>query len=65
MSFGFYVRQCLRPHGPRRIFRWIMTDPGNLKAYEAADLKENRTTHHVRDLATMMRGLGGGDQLPA
>ncbi|MFJ7495824.1 transposase [Streptomyces sp. NPDC097727] len=57
---------------PRRIVRWIMTDPGNLTADDAADLKEIRTscpeldavTHHVRDFATMMRDLRG-DQLPA
>lgn len=57
---------------PRRIVRWIMTDPGNLTVDDAADLKEIRTgcpeldavTHHVRDFAAMMRGLQG-DQLPA
>ncbi|MFE0646299.1 ISL3 family transposase [Streptomyces sp. NPDC058877] len=57
---------------PRRIVRWIMTDPGNLTADDAADLKEIRTscpeldavTHHVRDFAAMMRDLRG-DQLPA
>ncbi|MGW3108454.1 ISL3 family transposase [Streptomyces sp. NPDC001100] len=57
---------------PRRIVRWIMTDPGNLTAHDAADLKEIRTncpeldavTHHVRDFAAMMRDLLG-DQLPA
>ncbi|MFF4864480.1 ISL3 family transposase [Streptomyces sp. NPDC001231] len=57
---------------PRRIVRWIMTDPGNLTADDATDLKEIRTrcpeldavTHHVRDFATMMRDLRG-DQLPA
>jgi transposase len=56
---------------PRRIVRWIMTDPGNLTADDAADLKEIRTscpeldavTHHVRDFATMMCELQG-DQLP-
>ncbi|MFE7837062.1 transposase [Streptomyces sp. NPDC057474] len=56
----------------RRIVRWIMTDPGNLAAHDAADLKKIRTncpeldavTHHVRDFATMMRDLRG-DQLPA
>ncbi|MCH5677607.1 transposase family protein [Streptomyces gilvus] len=56
---------------PRRIVRWIMTDPGNLTD-EAADLKEIRTscpeldavTHHVRDFTAMMRDLTG-DQLPA
>jgi transposase len=57
---------------PRRIVRWIMTDPRNLTADDAADLKEIRAscpeldaaTHHVRDFATMMRELQG-DQLPA
>ncbi len=57
---------------PRRIVRWIMTDPGNLTADDAAHLKEIRTscpeldavTHHVRDFAAMMRDLRG-DQLPA
>jgi transposase len=56
---------------PRRIVRWIMTDPGNLTTGDAADLKEIRTscpeldavTHHVRDFAAMMRDLRG-DQLP-
>ncbi|MEU5438464.1 hypothetical protein AB0G73_34670 [Streptomyces sp. NPDC020719] len=54
---------------PRRIVRWIMTDPGNLTADEAADLKEIRTncpeldsvTHHVREFATMMGDLRGED----
>ncbi|MBT3150001.1 hypothetical protein HTV45_03605 [Streptomyces sp. CHD11] len=49
-----------------------MTDPGNLTAQDAADLKELRTncpeldavTHHVRDFAAMMRDLRG-DQPPA
>ncbi|WP_442812356.1 ISL3 family transposase [Streptomyces sp. NBC_01788] len=49
-----------------------MTDPGNLTADDATDLKEIRAgcpeldavTHHVRDFATMMRELRG-DQLPA
>ncbi|GAA3500168.1 ISL3 family transposase [Streptomyces prasinosporus] len=80
------VRRCLRPFKaataappvprpaprPRRIVRWIMTDPGNLTADDATDLKEIRTgcpeldavTHHVRDFATMRRELRG-DQLPA
>ena len=57
---------------PRRIVRWIMTDPGNLTADDAADLKEIQTrcpeldavTRHVRDFAVMMRDLRG-DQLPA
>jgi transposase len=49
-----------------------MTDPRNLTADDAADLKEIRAscpeldaaTHHVRDFATMMRELQGA-QLPA
>jgi transposase len=49
-----------------------MTDPGNLTADDAADLKEiqagcpelNAVTHHVRDFAAMMRDLQG-DRLPA
>jgi transposase len=57
---------------PRRIVRWIMTDPGNLTPDDAADLTEIRTscpeldavTHHVRDFAAMMRDLRG-DLLPA
>lgn len=52
---------------PRRIVRWIMTDPRNLAAADAADLMEIRTscpeldavTRHVRDFATMMRDLQG------
>ena len=56
---------------PRRIVRWIMTDPSNLTVDDAADLKEIRVgcreldavTHHVRDFAAMMRDLRG-DQLP-
>ena len=56
---------------PRRIVRWIMTDPEHLTAADAADLKEIRAgcpeldavTHHVRDFAAMMRDLRG-DQLP-
>ncbi|MEV8099678.1 ISL3 family transposase [Streptomyces sp. TLI_235] len=55
---------------PRRIVRWIMTDPGHLTADEATDLKEVRVgcpeldavTRHVRDFAAMMRDLRG-DQL--
>ncbi|MER7842004.1 ISL3 family transposase [Streptomyces sp. NPDC096040] len=57
---------------PRRIVRWIMTEPGNLTADDAANLKEIRTgcpeldavTRHVRDFAAMMHDLRG-DQLPA
>ncbi|MFJ7280936.1 ISL3 family transposase [Kitasatospora sp. NPDC098663] len=63
--------RCPAPR-PRRIVRWIMTDPGSLTADDAADLKEIRAncpeldavTHHVRDFAAMMRDLRG-DQLPA
>lgn len=57
---------------PRRVVRWIMTNPGNLPDEDALTLKEIRaacpeldaTTRHVRDFATMMRDLTG-DQLPA
>ncbi|MBB5110022.1 transposase [Streptomyces spectabilis] len=57
---------------PRRIVRWIMTNPGNLPDEDAQELKEIRagcpeldaTTRHVRDFATMLRDLTG-DQLPA
>jgi transposase len=56
---------------PRRIVRWIMTDPGHLTAEDAANLKEIRSacpeldavTRHVRDFAAMMRDLRG-EQLP-
>jgi hypothetical protein len=57
---------------PRRVVRWIMTDPGHLTVDDAADLKEVRAgcpeldavTRHVRDFAAMMRDLRG-DRLPA
>ncbi|WBP92084.1 ISL3 family transposase [Kitasatospora cathayae] len=57
---------------PRRIVRWIMSDPANLTADDAVDLKEIRAgcpeldavAHHVRDFAAMMRDLRG-DRLPA
>ncbi|MFJ9483976.1 ISL3 family transposase [Streptomyces mirabilis] len=56
---------------PRRIVRWIMTNPGNLTAEDAVALKEIRAvcpeldavSDHVRDFAEMMRDLRG-DQLP-
>lgn len=57
---------------PRRIVRWIMTNPGNLPDEDALALKEIRAgcpeldavTQHVRDFATMMRDLTGSE-LPA
>lgn len=57
---------------PRRIVRWIMTNPGHLADADAAELKEIRAacphldavTRHVRNFADMMRDLHG-DQLPS
>lgn len=57
---------------PRRIVRWIMTNPGHLADADAAEVKEIRAAcphldavaRHVRDFADMMRDLHG-DQLPA
>ncbi|MET8208378.1 ISL3 family transposase [Streptomyces sp. NPDC005373] len=57
---------------PRRIVRWIMTNPGNLPDEDTLALKEVRTgcpeldavTRHVRDFAEMMHDRSG-DQLPA
>ncbi|MEW1660642.1 ISL3 family transposase [Streptomyces sp. NPDC093707] len=57
---------------PRRVVRWIMTNPGNLPDVDALALKEIRTgcpeldavNQHVRDFATMMRDLTGSE-LPA
>ncbi|WUO09284.1 transposase [Streptomyces sp. NBC_00289] len=57
---------------PRRIVRWIMTNPGNLPDEDALALKEIRAvcpeldavTQHVRDFATMLRDLTG-NELPA
>ncbi|WP_456294040.1 ISL3 family transposase [Streptomyces mirabilis] len=54
---------------PRRIVRWIMTNPGNLADEDALTLKEIRAacpeldaaTGHVRDFATMMRDLTGSE----
>ncbi|WP_143138430.1 transposase [Streptomyces mirabilis] len=56
---------------PRRVVRWIMTNPGNLLDDDALSLKEirvgcpelNAVTDHARDFAEMMRDLRG-DQLP-
>ncbi|MER0443272.1 ISL3 family transposase [Streptomyces sp. Edi4] len=56
---------------PRRVVRWIMTNPGHLAEGDAAELKEIRAVcpeldaaaRHVRDFATMMRDLRS-DQLP-
>ncbi|MFG2369835.1 ISL3 family transposase [Streptomyces mirabilis] len=57
---------------PRRVVRWIMTNPGLLAETDTAELKEIRaacphldaTTRHVRDFADMMRNLRG-EELPA
>jgi hypothetical protein len=57
---------------PRRVVRWIMTNPGNLAEADAAELKEIRaacphldaTARHVRDFADMVRDLRG-EELPA
>ncbi|WP_102922622.1 hypothetical protein [Streptomyces noursei] len=57
---------------PRRVVRWIMTNPGNLLDEDALALKEicagrpelDAVTQHVRDFATMMRDLTGSE-LPA
>ncbi|MGW6799406.1 ISL3 family transposase [Streptomyces sp. NPDC055039] len=54
---------------PRRIIRWIMTNPGNLLDEDALALKEIRAgcpeldavTQHVRDFAAMMRDLAGSE----
>ncbi|MEV3858129.1 transposase [Streptomyces sp. NPDC050095] len=56
---------------PRRVVRWIMTDPGHLAEDDAAELKQIRATcpepdaatRHVRHFARMMRDLSG-DELP-
>jgi transposase len=52
---------------PRRVVRWIMTDPGHLQAEDALSLKEIRAAcpeldavvGHVRDFAAVMRDLCG------
>ncbi|KAB1982841.1 transposase [Streptomyces triticiradicis] len=57
---------------PRRVVRWIMTNPGHLAETDTAELKEIRaacphldaTVRHVRDFADMMRDLRG-EELPA
>jgi transposase len=57
---------------PRRIVRWITTNPDNLPDEDALTLKEIRvgcpeldaTTRHVRDFAAMMRDRSG-NELPA
>ncbi|MFG2732911.1 ISL3 family transposase [Streptomyces canus] len=57
---------------PRRVVRWIMTNPGNFPDEDALALKEIRAgcpeldavTQHVRDFAMMMRDLTGSE-LPA
>jgi transposase len=57
---------------PRRVVRWIMTNPGHLVETDTAEFKEIRaacphldaTARHVRDFADMMHDLRG-DDLPA
>ncbi|MFE7587888.1 ISL3 family transposase [Kitasatospora sp. NPDC057512] len=57
---------------PRRVVRWIMTDPTRLRADDAQELKEIRAacphldaaTGHVRDFAAMLHDRCG-DLLPA
>ncbi|MCA2230502.1 ISL3 family transposase [Nonomuraea sp. NEAU-L178] len=52
---------------PRRVTRWIMTDPGNMHPNDAHELKQIRiacpeldaAVEHVRAFATMMRHLHG------
>ncbi|MFG2312072.1 ISL3 family transposase [Streptomyces sp. NPDC048566] len=52
---------------PRRVVRWIMTDPDRLTAGDALELKEIRATcphldvaaRHVRDFATMLHDRRG------
>jgi transposase len=52
---------------PRKVTRWILTDPGHLHADIALELKQIRaacpeleaTVQHVRTFATMMRQLHG------
>lgn len=56
---------------PRKVTRWILTNPGHLHADTAVELKQIRaacpeleaTVEHVRAFATMMRHLRG-DRLP-
>ncbi|MFD7026538.1 transposase [Streptomyces sp. NPDC059917] len=56
---------------PRRVVRWIMTNPQHLAAADAAELKEIRmacphldaAARHVHDFAEMLHHLRG-DQLP-
>ncbi|MGW7824707.1 ISL3 family transposase [Streptomyces puniciscabiei] len=78
------VRRYLRPskeHGlpvaprpaprPRRVVRWVMTEPDRLSSSDAQELKEIRTAcshldataRHVRDFATMIHDRRG-DLLP-
>lgn len=55
------------PPKPRRVARWIMTDPGNLSEGNSVRLKEvlarcpelNATAGHVSGFAVMMRELRG------
>ncbi|MFE9427747.1 transposase [Kitasatospora sp. NPDC006697] len=56
---------------PRRVVRWIMTDPARLRADDAQELKEIRAAcphldaaaRHVRDFAAMLHDRRG-DLLP-
>ncbi|MEU9146548.1 transposase [Streptomyces sp. NPDC048349] len=56
---------------PRRVVRWILTNPEHLTPADAAELKEIRTAcphldaaaRHVHDFAEMLHHLRG-DQLP-
>jgi hypothetical protein len=56
---------------PRKVTRWILTDPGHLHTDTAIELKQiqaacpelEATVEHVRSFATMMRHLHG-DRLP-
>jgi transposase len=53
---------------PRKVTRWITTNPGNLHPNDAQELKQIRAAcpelqaavEHVRAFATMMRHLRGG-----
>lgn len=57
---------------PRRVVRWIMSNPQHLAETDATELKDIRTAcshldataRHVRDFAAMMRDLRG-EELPA
>jgi transposase len=61
------VTSAPAPPKPRRVVRWIMTNPDNLSTGDAVQLKEilarcpelDATAGHVRDFAVMMRELRG------